>query len=189
VIPPGGPWRWPPIWSAHSSIQSALAAAVPDISNHTPVTAQRVSFLNRWVLINWVIVFAADLVVVFLWGDRAIMCLTFSFFFSIGLHPLGARWIQEHCLVAAPQETYSYYGLLNLPAFNVGYHNERHDMVSVPWNRLPALKAMAPEYYEGLKAHHSWTLLLLRWVFDRELNLFSRMIRHERAGADTRTQI
>ena len=55
----------------------------------------------------------------------------------MGLHPLGARWIQEHYLVHGEQETTSYYGILNVPALNVGYHNEHHDFPSVPWNRLP----------------------------------------------------
>ena len=59
-----------------------------------------------------------------------------SFVFSIGLHPVGARWIQEHYLIAPPQETYSYYGPLNKVAFNVGYHNEHHDFSFVPWNNL-----------------------------------------------------
>jgi len=32
-------------------------------------------------------------------GPKALLYLLISFFFSVGLHPLGARWIQEHYLV------------------------------------------------------------------------------------------
>ena len=38
---------------------------------------------------------------------------------------------------------------LNLIALNIGYHNEHHDFPDVPWSRLPQLKQMAPEYYDG----------------------------------------
>src|SRR5215813_10864202 len=63
--------------------------------------------------------------------------LVFAFFFSIGLHPVGARWIQEHYTYDFDQETFSYYGPINLVALNMGYHNEHHDLPSVPWNNLP----------------------------------------------------
>src|ERR1039457_5953849 len=94
--------------------------------------------------------------------------------------PLGARWIQEHYLVFEGQETSSYYGPLNVVALNVGHHNEHHDFPSVPWNRLPAIRRAVPEVYDALSFHRSWTRLLLRFVFDRELSLYSRMIRSER---------
>ena len=61
-------------------------------------------------------------------GPKALAYLAMSFFFSIGLHPLGARWIQRHYLTGeGEQETFSYYGFLNAVTFNVGYHNEHHD--------------------------------------------------------------
>jgi fatty acid desaturase len=73
------------------------------------------------------------------WPKRS-YSLVASFFFSVGLHPLGARWIQEHYLTKGEQETYSYYGVFNKVAFNVGYHNEHHDFPSVPWNKLPQIR-------------------------------------------------
>jgi Fatty acid desaturase len=78
------------------------------------------------------------------------------------------------------QETFSYYGRLNLLAFNVGYHNEHHDFPSVAWNKLPRIRAIAPEFYDTLSSHTSWSRLLIRFLFDRELSLFSRMVRTER---------
>jgi sphingolipid delta-4 desaturase len=138
--------------------------------------------MDRWVALNMAIVFAADVVIVLTLGPRALLYLLAAVFFSVGLHPVGARWIQRHWLVDEEQETYSYYGLMNALAFNVGYHNEHHDFPSVPWNRLPRLKEAAPEYYEELMSHTSWTRLLLRFVFDPRLSLFSRMVREDRHG-------
>ena len=80
------------------------------------------------------------------------------------------------------QETFSYYGKLNLVTFNVGYHNEHHDFPSVPWHRLPRIRAAAPEAYEDLTAHTSWTRLLFRFLFDRDITLYSRMTRAHAAG-------
>jgi len=62
------------------------------------------------------------------------------------------------------QETGSYYGSLNRLALNVGYHNEHHDFPSVPWNRLPRIRALAPEVYASLASHTSWTRLLWRFL-------------------------
>jgi sphingolipid delta-4 desaturase len=132
---------------------------------------------DRWVVLAFAgqIAFVAALGV--LLGATAIGYLLASLFFSIGLHPLGGRWVQEHLVTREPQETYSYYGPLNVPALNVGYHNEHHDFPAVPWNRLPAVKRLAPEVYERLAWHRSWTGLLLRFLVDRRLGLFDRMVR------------
>ena len=59
----------------------------------------------------------------------------------------------------------------------MGHHNEHHDFPAVPWNRLPQVKRLAPEVYERLAWHASWTALLLRFLFDRTLGLFDRMVR------------
>ena len=43
--------------------------------------------------------------------------------------------------------------------------------------RLPRLKAMAPEFYDGLVHHRSWTALLFRFLLDPSLSLYSRRVR------------
>lgn len=147
-----------------------------------PPRLKEIRFASKWMYINILSVVVCNTAVYLLLGPIALAYLLFSFFFSIGLHPLGARWIQEHFLVAPPQETYSYYGILNKVAFNVGYHNEHHDFAYVPWNNLPKIRAIAPEYYDTLYYHTSWTKLLFQWIFDKELSLFSRILRKDRGG-------
>jgi len=109
---------------------------------------------------------------------NALLYLFASFWFSVGgLHPLAARWIQEHFTQDPAQETFDYYGPLNLIALNIGYHNEHHDFPDVPWSRLPQLKQMAPEFYAGLKTHKSWGGLLLKFILDPQFTLYTRVDR------------
>ena len=135
---------------------------------------------DKWMAMNWLAQIIFTAAIWYFFGPKAVAFLALSFFFSVGLHPLGGRWIQEHYLVHGEQETYSYYGPLNTVAFNVGYHNEHHDFPSIPWNRLPEIRATAPEHYNSLYYHKSWTVLFLRFLFDRELSLWSRIIRKNR---------
>ena len=136
---------------------------------------------DGWIALNWGVQILFVAAVWYFLGVKAIAFLTLSFFFSVGLHPLGGRWIQEHYLVYNnEQETYSYYGPLNKVAFNVGYHNEHHDFPSVPWNKLPQIRKQAPEHYDTLIYHTSWTRLFLRFLFDREISLYSRLVRKNR---------
>ena len=135
---------------------------------------------DGWIALNWAVQILFVAAVWYFLGVKAVVFLTASFFFSVGLHPLGGRWIQEHYLTHGEQETYSYYGPLNAVAFNVGYHNEHHDFPSVPWNKLPQLKSTAPAFYDSLASHKSWTKLWLRFLFDREISLWSRVVRKNR---------
>ena len=114
---------------------------------------------------------------IYFFGAKAFIYLILSSLFSVGLHPLGARWIQEHYVVKDNQETYSYYGPLNKLALNVGYHNEHHDFMYVSWRNLPKVKRLAPEFYDSLHSHNSWTSLLLLFLKNPEINLFSRVVR------------
>ena len=135
---------------------------------------------DGWTALNWAVQILFSAAVIWLLGGKAFAFLLLSFFFSVGLHPLGARWIQEHYLTHGEQETYSYYGPLNTVAFNVGYHNEHHDFPSVPWNKLPQIKHTAPAFYDSLSSHRSWTKLFFRFLFDREISLFHRVVRRDR---------
>ena len=142
-----------------------------------PLRLKGINFFTVWTFINVIAVVGTDVLVVTMLGWKAFAYLLASTLFSLGLHPLGARWIQEHFVFASPQETYSYYGPLNVPALNVGYHNEHHDFPSIPWNRLPKIRAMAPEWYDTLMYHTSWPGLLFKFLKDPEIDLFSRVER------------
>lgn len=174
-------------WEAKAVGSSVLAKALwmllfPIFQLLRPMRLKEIRPIDGWIVLNMFAVFAADLALLVFVGPKALLYLFLSFLFAFGLHPLGGRWIGEHYLVAEPQETYSYYGPLNTVSFNIGYHNEHHDFPSVPWNRLPRVKSTAPEWYGNLVAHHSWTRMLFRFLFDRKLSLFSRVVREHRGG-------
>ena len=144
----------------------------------------KITLLDGWTLVNIVIQISAMALLAYVSGGAPFKYLVMSTVFAIGLHPLGARWIQEHFALAPNQETYSYYGPLNKVSFNVGYHNEHHDIVTIPWSRLPQVRRIAPEFYDGLQSYSSWTTLMVRFVRDRNINLYNAIVRPGRATAD-----
>ena len=178
------PFEWEAKLVGTSAWRKALWLAIfPVIEAIRPLRLREVPLWDWWMVLNTVVQFAFDVAVFVLWGPKALAYLVLSLFFGIGLHPLGARWVQRHYMVdGGEQETFSYYGPLNRLALNVGYHNEHHDFPSVPWNNLPKLRQTAPEAYDGLAYHSSWTKLLFRFLFDPSVSLYSRMVRDERGG-------
>lgn len=107
-------------------------------------------------------------------GWSGVSFLFLSLLFAGGLHPTSGHFISEHYVFHEGQETYSYYGPLNAITFNVGYHNEHHDFPTIPGSRLPALRQAAPEFYEGLHAYNSWTGVILAFLFNKDVTLYSR---------------
>ena len=142
-----------------------------------PPRLKAITMWDRWFFVNFMCAAAYDAAIVYFCGWPGLLYLGFAFLFSIGLHPVGARWIQEHYTYDFDQETFSYYGPINLVALNMGYHNEHHDLPSIPWNNLPKLRAMAPEFYDNLKYHSSWSRLLFQFIFDERYTLYSRIER------------
>jgi len=142
-----------------------------------PPRLKGIAAVNRWSILNALAALAFDTAIVTAFGGNALLYLAASWVFSIGFHPLAGRWIQEHFTLDPQQETASYYGPLNRVALNVGYHNEHHDFPAVPWNRLPRVRALAPEFYDALKTPPSWTGLWLAFLLDPRYSLYSRVLR------------
>ncbi len=154
-----------------------LAAFGLIVGTIRPRRLKRVPFLDGWTAVNFLSQAAVVAVVLATAGWRPLLYLLVSSLLAVGLHPLGARWIQEHYVFKPGQETYSYYGPLNRVAFNIGYHNEHHDISTIPWSRLPKLRATAPEFYDSLYAHRSWTRLLFVFLRDANVTLYNRIVR------------
>ncbi len=141
-----------------------------------PLRIQR-QFAERWAVLNTAVIAGTDFLIWWWCGWLGLGYVILSTVAGVGLHPVGARWIQEHYTFYEGQETYSYYGIVNRIAFNIGYHNEHHDLAKVPWVHLPKVKAIAPEFYDNLHAHRSWTRVLLQFLFDPQIDLYARITR------------
>jgi sphingolipid delta-4 desaturase len=168
-------------WEARLVSASALRKALwlflfPAIEIIRPLRVKR-AYTDAWIVANTVVIVLTDLLLWRFAGVRGLSYVLLSTIAGVGLHPVGARWVQEHYTYHQGQETYSYYGPLNAIQFNIGYHNEHHDLVKVPWVHLPKIRAIAPEFYDHLRWHRSWTRVLLRFLFDPELDLFARITR------------
>lgn len=131
--------------------------------------------LNHWHFINIAVQLLFDSAIYTFFGLRPLIYFFMSSFFAGSLHPLAGHFIAEHYLWdGLEQETYSYYGPLNILAYNVGYHNEHHDFPSIPWTRLPLLHELAPEFYKSLASHPSWPMLIVNFIRDKEVGIFAR---------------
>lgn len=172
-------------WEAKLINNSSLGKAIwllfyPIFQMIRPFRLKEINLFDAWTLVNWIVELTFMCLVGYFFGAKAVVYLVSSFFFSVGLHPLGARWIQEHFLTHGDQETKSYYGAMNVVNLNVGFHNEHHDFPSVPWNNLPAIKKIAPAHYDTLGSHNSYTKLLFQFLFDKNLSVYSRTARDNR---------
>ena len=106
----------------------------------------------------------------------AFLYVFFSAILGTGLHISAVHFIAEHYQLTAEtaynndaedgMDTFSYYGPINWVLFNGGYHIEHHDFIRVPCTRLPQVKAIAPEFYDTLPQVHSYTDVLMRFIFN-----------------------
>jgi len=141
----------------------------------------RTQKLTGWHAMNVAAQLVFDYIILRTAGSRALMYLVLSSFFAGSLHPCAGHFIAEHYVWdGLNQETYSYYGPLNLLAYNVGYHNEHHDFPSIAWTRLPALRKLAPEFYDSIPSHPSWPMVIVNFIRDKNVGLFARVKRHGR---------
>lgn len=80
----------------------------------------RAQKFTSWHWINILVEVVFDIALVSAFGVRPLIYLIASSFFAGSLHPCAGHFIAEHYLWdGMEQETYSYYGPLNLLAYNV----------------------------------------------------------------------
>lgn len=122
--------------------------------------------VGDWLLVNTFVNVAFNVAVYSLYGWEPIVFMFLAASFSNGLHPLGMRQVQEHYLQRRNQPTYSVYSPWAAFTFNIGAHVEHHDFPSVPWNRLPQIRRIAPEFYDNLFHYASYTEVLKVFLFN-----------------------
>ncbi|KAJ1909872.1 sphingolipid delta-4 desaturase [Tieghemiomyces parasiticus] len=136
--------------------------------------------LTPWEIINIFFTICTDILVWLYCGPVGFLYLFLSLWMGYGLHIGAVHFIQEHYTFNDGQETYSYYGSGNKLFMNIGFHNEHHDFVKVPWSRLPAVRETAPEFYNTLAYHTSWARVLWMFITDTVLSPQSRAVRFYR---------
>ncbi|CAI4228260.1 unnamed protein product [Auanema sp. JU1783] len=131
-------------------------------------------------ILNAVVQIGFDLIILQCFGIKALVYLLAGTVISMGLHPSAGHFISEHYIFDPQQETYSYYGWWNLCTFNVGYHMEHHDFPYIPGRNLPLVRKIAPEYYENLLQHKSWSKVLYDFVMKPDMGPYARIKRKPR---------
>lgn len=131
-----------------------------------------------WELINFAVQIGLDTAMVYFCGWKTFASLILSIFVGGRLHPMAGHFVSEHYVFKPEQETYSYYGPLNLLTWSVGYHNEHPDSPRIPGSKLHKVKKIAPEYYEGLEFYDSSSqVIYTTYIMDRTVGPFTRMKR------------
>jgi sphingolipid delta-4 desaturase len=105
---------------------------LPHHTNTTPCSTFQILFYalrpgfvrsqrpTGWHALNFLTQLTFDAIMYHFLGGRALVYLIMSSFFAGSLHPCAAHFIAEHYLWdGLDQETYSYYGPLNILAYNV----------------------------------------------------------------------
>eukprot|EP01064_Diplonema_japonicum_P001429 TRINITY_DN10916_c0_g1_i1.p1 TRINITY_DN10916_c0_g1~~TRINITY_DN10916_c0_g1_i1.p1 ORF type:complete len:321 (+),score=37.65 TRINITY_DN10916_c0_g1_i1:77-1039(+) len=146
--------------------------------------ALRPVFVKDPTITNWTALNIAVQVPVMIWMCQEsyvpFLYLILSTFFAGCLHPVSGHFLAEHFEYTSGSETYSYYGPLNMIAFNVGYHNEHHDFPNIPWSELPKVRKIAPEYYDNLPQCESWPGAIWTFITDPAMSVWSRVKRMKR---------
>ncbi|XP_077989022.1 sphingolipid delta(4)-desaturase DES1-like isoform X1 [Glandiceps talaboti] len=160
-------------------LQPLFYALRPLFLNPKPVSTLEV--------VNFVVQVIFDLALWYFWGGKVLFYLIGGSLLAMGLHPVAGHFISEHYMFKKGYETYSYYGPLNAITFNVGYHMEHHDFPSIPGSRLPLVKKIAPEYYDNLPHHDSWSKVIYDFITDPDIGPYARVKRQGKGTASNGT--
>lgn len=155
-------------------LQPAFYALRPLFVNPKP--------LDLKVLINDVTTISFDIAFAYFFGVKALLFNVAGTLLGMGIHPVAGHFISEHYTFKEGQETYSYYGWLNLVTFNVGYHNEHHDFPRIPGFKLPMVRKIAPEFYDPLHSYDSWSGVIYDYIFREDMGPYSRIKRDNKTG-------
>ncbi|KAI8913211.1 sphingolipid delta 4 desaturase protein DES-1 [Gorgonomyces haynaldii] len=131
-----------------------------------------------WHAYNWAFQFSSMALVVYFWGWNPIVYFLVCDYLAGSFHPMAGHFLAEHYVFVKGYETYSYYGLLNIFAYNVGYHNEHHDFPRIPGSRLPLVRKIANEFYDDLPQVKSWSMTIFNFIFFTHMTPYSRVKRH-----------
>eukprot|EP01065_Artemidia_motanka_P051429 TRINITY_DN9080_c0_g1_i1.p1 TRINITY_DN9080_c0_g1~~TRINITY_DN9080_c0_g1_i1.p1 ORF type:complete len:320 (+),score=87.73 TRINITY_DN9080_c0_g1_i1:72-1031(+) len=136
--------------------------------------------IGSWHVANWLLVPFVLYQYITAVGMAPYFYLLMSTFCAGAWHPVSGHFLSEHFVFDERAETYSYYGPLNVLAFNVGYHNEHHDFPFIPWSRLPQVRKIAPEFYDDLPQTKSWPGTIWDFIMTEKMSGFSRVKRGKR---------
>lgn len=136
-----------------------------------------VSGYKKYDIRGWGVAYAAlslalpvTLFVVLGWKPVLYLLLAQAFMTGF-LHPflfgmiLSNSHFHGHCVY---QPSSSYYRWFNKLTFNFGLHTEHHDLAGIPWDRLPELRRIAPEFYDPLVKTNSYSALAMKFVLGRQ---------------------
>ncbi|KAI6211619.1 Sphingolipid 4-desaturase [Aphelenchoides besseyi] len=98
-----------------------------------------------------------DLLILYICGPRSLVYLIGGTLMAMGAHPSSGHFIAEHYAFNHDQETYSYYGPWNLVLYNVS--------------------KLAPEFYDQLYKHDSWSRVLWHFIWSPCMGPFQRLKR------------
>merc|ERR1711939_1134643 len=99
-------------------------------------------------VLNWAVQLSFDAVVMYYWGWRPLFYMVLCIFLAGGLHPCAGHFISEH-----------------------------HVFPFVPWSRLPALKRIAPEFYDNLAVCDSWIGVIWDYIVREDVGPYNRVKR------------
>lgn len=179
-------------------LQPIFYAFRPFIQNPKPPST--LEFLNLITQLSFDYMIGVTL------GWHIVFYMAASSLICMGMHPVAGHFISEHYIMFKENEdsvkrashkgsdnvysgngmllipeTCSYYGILNKITFNVGYHVEHHDFPSIPGSLLPKVRQIAPEFYQPLCHHTSWTKVIWKYITDPDIGPYARVKRPHRS--------
>lgn len=129
---------------------------------------------TRLEVINYVVQIIFNAAIIYFFSLKSFLYLFLGTVVAMGVHPMAGHFISEHYLFKEGHETYSYYGPFNYITFNVGYHMEHHDFPNIPGNKLPLISKIAPDYYDPLPRHDSFTMVVWNFIFNPRFGPYAR---------------